>query len=680
MGLLAPFFLLAGLAVGVPLLIHLVQKERQDPTAFPSLMFLEATPVPFTARRHIRDPLLFALRALAIVALALAFARPVWAPTTRAAALDARRRDVVLLLDRSHSMRVGDRWREARAAADSVLASMGPADRLIVVPFDERAVAVTALTSDRALLRAGLDTLVPSDVSTRLAPAIAMAQQRLLASDAPRKLVAVISDLQRSAWDLTDDAAMPAATEVVVRAVGGSAPTTNRAVRSVVAKRELGATPARMVVSARLSNAGAAVRALPVRLEIGGRLVEERTVDLPAGGAAAVSFAPLAAPVSAVGARVHIGDDSLPGDNAFHLVLQPGTPLGVLVVDGRASPFVARALAIGDAPSFSVLSRTAATASAADLSTARVLVLPDGAFPSKIGAARLITHVEQGGGVVLALGEQLNTREWASSADRLFPGTVQQIVQRPPSRAAVLGSIDLQHPAFASVGDLTVTRFERYRAIDTTGGLLARFDDGSVAITEHRIGRGRVITIGSSLDGRWNDLPRQLAFLPLLHQLMRYSSDWRDTPLAFEAGATVRIADIGRTPQTAVSRWSVRAPSGRRSSVSVTGDAGALTLREAGLHELRPGGEPGARPLLVAGNVASSELDLATFEPLRLMQALLPKAGGAVAGAPTPRDERPADREARQSTWWFLLLGVTLLLMAESVVARRTAAPSSAGR
>jgi hypothetical protein len=676
MGLLAPLFLLAGLAVAVPLLIHLVQKERRDPTAFPSLMFLEATPVPLSARRHIRDPLLFALRVLAVIALALAFARPVWSPTPRAAALDARRRDIVLLVDRSFSMRTGDRWRHARLAADSVVRSLTSGDRLIVAPFDRRATAVTALTGDAQALRAGLDSLAPTDAPTRLAPAIAFAQQRVLASTAPRKVVAIISDLQRSSWDLTDEAAMPAGTEVVVRAVTATDTAARHPVRDVTIQP--GREPTREVeVRARVGGAGDGARAVPVRLEIGGRVIESRTVDLRSEGAATVSFAPVPMPPMQVGARVVAGSDSSRADRAFNFVLQQPSALGVLVIDGQPSPYVPRALTIGEASRFDVRVTSASRATANDLSGRRVIVLPDGAFPTAIGAARLVSFVEQGGGLIVALGARASPGTWPSAADALIPGAIGAPINRSANGGGVLGPIDAQHPALAAVArDLSAARFNSYRAIDTTAGILARFDDGRVAIAERVVGRGRVIAIGSSLDGEWNDLPRQPAFLPLLHQLTRFAAAWRDIPRAFEVGATVRVTDLSPPEQSDVPRWSVVAPSGRRFSVDATGSAPTLELREAGMYELRPGGAPGARPLLVAANIAAAERDLATFEPLRLTQALAPKAGVVPSNAPATEPESASDREARQSTWWYLLLAVTLLLIGESIVARRTAAPT----
>ena len=77
--LLAPLFALGIAAVAIPLLVHLVHKERKDAMAFPSLMFVRRTPYPFSARQRIRDVLLFLLRCALIVLAAVAFARPVLA-------------------------------------------------------------------------------------------------------------------------------------------------------------------------------------------------------------------------------------------------------------------------------------------------------------------------------------------------------------------------------------------------------------------------------------------------------------------------------------------------------------------------------------------------------------------------------------------------------------------------
>lgn len=679
MPLLAPLFLLGLAAVGIPLLVHLVQREKRDPTAFPSLMFLERTPAPFTSRRNLRDPWLLLLRVLAVIALALAFARPVFGPRPSIGGADLRRREVVVLVDRSFSMRVGDRWTRARTAVDSVIRTLAQGDRMTLVPFDRRAQTITAATGDMEQLRAALATLTPNDESTRLAPAVALAQQRLSASDAPRKVLVVVSDFQRSGWDLTEEARLSSGIELAPIDVGGSAPTVDRAVRSVEVQNDRRPGPPQMIVTARVTNAGPAARGVVARLEVGGRIVAERSIDLPRDGGASVTFAAVPTSATPVPARVVLTSDALPGDDAYHFLLNAAPVLGVLVIDARSSPFLTQALGIGDAPHFDVVIRSPSRATAAELAGKRLVILADGAFPAGIGAASLVRFVEEGGGVIVALAEQVSARSWPASARVLIPGAIKPTTDRlgtNGSDGAVLGALDQRHPALALLtgpraGDLAAARFYKYRAIDTTGGVLARFDDGAPALTEHMVGRGRVLTFGSGLDGVWNDLPRQAAFLPLMQQLSRYAANWREASRALEIGASIRPADLSTLAGADAARWVATAPSGARRTVGGDGAPAALELTEAGVHELRPGGSPGARPLLVAANVAPAELDFSSFDVVRLTNALISTGDTSGARSAVAEVETLADREARQSTWWYLLLAAVLLLAAESVVARR---------
>ncbi len=679
MGLLAPLFLLGLAAVAVPLLVHLVQREKRDPTAFPSLMFLDKTPAPFTARRHLRDPLLLVLRVLALIALALAFARPVLGRRPQVGGVDQRRRDVVVLLDRSFSMRIADRWPRARAAVDSVIRSRRSGDRITLVAFDRRAQAVTQATGDVAALTGALDSVSLTDESTRFTPALALAQQRFVSGDAPRKALVVVSDFQRSAWDVSDDSRLAPGTEIATIDVGGLTPVADRSVRSVDVREDRRSGSPQVVVSARIANVGAAARGVTATLEVGGRVVESRMVDLPADGGASVTFAAAPMPPAPVAARVVLAADALPGDDAFHFLLQQSPALKVLVIETRDGAFLTRALAIGDAPRFEVTTKTPGTAKPADLTGKDLVILADGAFPTGIGSSALLAFVRNGGGALIALGDGVNARAWQGDADVLIPGTVQRVTEHSGMSGAVLGALDERHPALAELtgqrsGDLGAARFDRFRAIDTTAGVLARFDDGTAAIAEHALGAGRVLTFGSTLDGSWNDLPLQPAFLPLVQRLAQYASGWRPPTRALPIGASVRPADLLATAKEG-ERWVATSPSGARTPIGGADAPIAHEPLEAGVHQLRPGGSPGARPLLVAANIVPAELDFAPFDVMRLTNALTTSPASARVAVPAATTEETAsDREARQSTWWYLLLAAALLLAAESVVARRVGA------
>ena len=76
MAFLAPLFFIGLTAIAVPVLIHLIQRERKDVIEFPSLMFLRKIPYQSVERRRIHNWLLLALRAAAMFLLVAAFTRP----------------------------------------------------------------------------------------------------------------------------------------------------------------------------------------------------------------------------------------------------------------------------------------------------------------------------------------------------------------------------------------------------------------------------------------------------------------------------------------------------------------------------------------------------------------------------------------------------------------------------
>ena len=139
--LLAPLFLLGLGTLVVPVIVHLIHRHKRESVPFPSLMFIQRIPYKDVRRQQLRHKLLFALRCLALILLALAFARPFLENATEAAAAEIAGREVVILLDRSHSMRFGDRCQRAVEQARARLDMLGPLDRATVVLFAETAEA-----------------------------------------------------------------------------------------------------------------------------------------------------------------------------------------------------------------------------------------------------------------------------------------------------------------------------------------------------------------------------------------------------------------------------------------------------------------------------------------------------------------------------------------------------------
>ena len=155
-------------------------------------------------------------------------------------------------------------------------------------------------------------------------------------------------------------------------------------------------------------------------------------------------------------------------------------------------------------------------------------------------AERLRGFVDEGGGLLLVLGQASG---WPSSAADMLPGTIGQVQDRLQGRGGRLGFLEYGHPIFEPFsgprsGDFTGARF--FRARDFTpmdsATVLARFDDGSVALAELQYGRGTVLVWTSTLDNFWNDLALQPVYLPFVHRVSEYVGGRTEALPWFTAG------------------------------------------------------------------------------------------------------------------------------------------------
>jgi len=689
---LSPWFL-AGLALlAVPIVVHLINRERRQPVVFPSLMFLRRVPHRAVRRRRLRHLLLFALRCLALVLLVAAFARPFLDRRTAGAAGGAGR-EVVILLDRSYSMGAADRWARATAAARQTVAALTPRDRATLVLFDEQPTTLVRGTADREALGAALAEARVGSGTTRYDPALAVAAQVLATSSLPRREAVLISDFQRAGWRGSDEARLPAGATLATVDVGagpaGGAPG-NVAVTGVELARDVEGGRERVAATARVVNAGGAEpREVAAQLEINGRVVESKLLRVDPNRAATIAFAPVPVAEGWSRATVRTGRDALPADNAFHFAVARGQVVRALVVEGRraradASLYLRRALGVGARPPFDVGVSRAGTLRADDLAGRSVVILDD-APPDPAAARLLAAHVRRGGGLLVVLGDASAGRAWPAEAAALLPAAVGGVVDRSAQGGTRLGTVDRGHSVFAPFnaprsGDLSAARVLRYRALEPARGasVLGRFADGAPALVEGTAGRGRVLVWASTLDTFWSDVAVQPVFVPFVHQMVRHAAGYRDAPPWLTVGQTLDLradgalgatADGAPTTRNAVT-WVVETPSGRTEQVGGTaGAAPALTLTEQGFYVVR---RPDARTptLTVAVNVDPTEADPARIEPAEVARAA---AGRAAARAPIADAVTltRADQERRQGAWWYLLIGALSLLAAETLLSNR---------
>ena len=673
MSFITPLFFVALAALAIPVLIHLIQREKKQILRFPSLMFVQRVPYKSTQRRRIHNWLLLLVRLGALALIVLAFARPFF--TRQSAPLPGTgAREVVVLLDQSYSMGYGDHWQRARAAATEAINGLGPADRGSVVLFASGAeIAIRSVAgSDRGQLAAAVAAAEPSAGATRYAPALKVAGSILAESPLPRREVVLVSDFQRSGWRGEEGTRLPANTTLIPALITGGTEAPNVAVTAVSLVRSMFSGQERVEVTAVVVNRG--TRSLSggqLALEIGGRPLESKPLSVEAGSSSSVTFAPFTIAANYMRGTVRAGADALLADNAFNFVVSPAEPVRVVVVDrggaGSAGLYLSRALAIGDAPRFEVTVRQPDALSDDDLNRAAVVLVNDVAAPAALGR-RLARFVEAGGGLFVALGSRA---VWAQDVD-LLPATLQAPVDRTRGDAARVGALEYGHPVFEPFraprsGDFSAVRIYGYRAVEpvATAQVLARFDGGAPALLERRVGTGRVLLWTSSLDLAGSDFPLKPVFLPFIHRVARHLSGYSE-PAPWATVGQVFDASFGAAT-TKPTGGVIVTPSGRQVPLDEEGSE-VFELLEQGFYELRSRSGEGVSAV-VASNVDSAESDLTGMEPKEIVAAARAGEEERARGATVPLP--PDAQERSQRLWWYLLVLGIMVLGADTLISNR---------
>ena len=675
--LLAPLFLLGLGTLVVPVIVHLIHRHKRESIPFPSLMFIQRIPYKDVRRQQLRHKLLFAIRCLALILLALAFARPFLENATEATAADIAGREVVILLDRSHSMRFGDRWQRGVEQARARLDLLGPLDRATVVLFAETA----EVTGENAIERAE-----PTAGGTRYGSALQLAGRILSESEQPEREVVLITDFQRSGWDRVSDVRLPGGT--IVTAVDLSEDEThNISLPFVSLRQEVLSGREWVSVTTRVVNGGERqVVGLRVALVLNGQELQSRTVTVDPLGSTAVTFSPVLLPEGVSRGAVTAGTDALPQDNTVVFVLSPSNSLSALILESsdareNQSLFLSRALEIGDRPSFRVDVRPLREFRLSDLDGRSVLVLNDAPLPGGRAGQRIREFVENGGGLLVVLGERNGPQTWPANVVDLLPGVVGARVDldRGP---ITMSTMEYGNPVFdvfsaPRSGDFSAAKFFRYRdlTVDDPQSVLARYSDGQVALAEKRFGDGIVLVWTSTADTYWNDLALQPVFLPFVHRMMRYLAGYEEVRPFFIVGETLKLTR--ESPDKSIQALMdgggdlvVQAPSGNRTIVQAGAGEQVVELTEQGFYEIRQVDGGKIPPAFVAVNIDPSESDLAKLDIEEFLGAVTPMGDEGSVGA-RARKLTVEEREHRQQLWWYLLIAAMLMLVAETAISNR---------
>ncbi len=693
MSFLYPLFLAGMIAVGVPIVLHMIRRHTRKRVTFSSLMFVRTTAPRLRNRSRLENLPLLLLRCLLLCLLALAFARPLLSTPAPEQTARAGRR-VVVLLDTSASMRRVGLWDQAIEQVRSVLNDLEPSDRLSLMTFDAGAQTqigfeqwVSLDPSQRAaVVTDSLSQLTPGWGSTDLGQALTSAAEAIEEdevnqtdqSGGSRQIVLVGDVQQGSDLSALHNYEWPPATELVLKRIE-SPQRTNAVVEWVVARDHLASPAGDDAIHVRVRNSPeAGTEQFQLRWTDESATPESsEAVDtyIPAGHSLVVKV-PGPADRSAPHRLVLTGDDHA-FDNALYVAPRLQQQISILYV-GSDEPndpkemlfYVRRAFGATSGVDARVTFHPGGeTLTSEEIAAAHLIVATDVNHGENVGLLR--RHIEAGGTMLLVMKSVA-----AEALTGLTNAPDLEIEEADIGRYAMLGQIEFAHPLLSvfsdpRFGDFTKVHFWKHRRVDLTNlpdaRVLARYDNGDPAWFEVPVGRGTLIALTSGWHPADSDLALSSKFVPLLYSVLEYGGVLTEAQAQYFVGDPVPVA---RAAAMQTADLQVRKPDG--STVTLQADAKIFTQTDMpGVYRVESA--DGAKRFAVNIPAAEGRTDPMPLEELDKLGVALsspsPATAEQVAKAAVHRGLVESENE--QKLWRWVLLAALIVLLTETWLAGR---------
>jgi hypothetical protein len=721
----APLFLLAALAGLIPVVLHLIHRQKATEVRFSTLRFLRISVQRTRRRKYVEDLSLLAMRVAVLLLIAVGLARPA---LSSLAALwgSGRTSAIAIVLDNSASMAVTEggrpRFEAARQGAEQVLARLRDGDQVALLPTGgPPGPELGRLFRTHETVRQALDQCRPSYERADLAAKTQQAATLLAQAEAPSKEIYVFTDNQGLSWEGLKEPEpgdegrqrdSPLEPPIVLVHVD-SEPVPNVALQTISLSSPAPVVGAPFHAAVEVLNTSPVPQQKHLELQVdGSRESISPTLSLPPGGTLKHEFRfTLDRPGVHRGEVRLVEDDGSALDNRLFFAATVDQQVPVAIIKPRREDvpqadeafYLDRALAPGGSigGAFRVTTLTPESLAAEDLSVQAVVFCVNLPALSPPAGERLLAYVRSGGRVVWVCGPNVQPVAYnamnALAEGQLLPAPLEELRQPLPGGVESwhIGFLDTDHPALAPLTEpaslyqsvLVYKHFPLTWGAQATGRVLARLDDGQPLLLERPVGTGSVLLLGTGAHVDWTNLPLKPLFLPLLARLTFHLAGAETERTMGLAGAPVTLP-LGQGTGRARDRASdakmeielVR-PSGEVVRLRNEGQAARgfryADTHEAGVYLARWVNRQPPRQVAFAVNIDPAESDPTTLTRAEL-QARFGKR--PVLFCETPGDLAETIQRLREGTSlrdWFLA-AVLMALVLEVFLANRGASAAAA--
>jgi len=575
-------------AIGIPIVIHLLNKFQVKEVTWAAMRFLKESIEKNQRRLQMEDILLLLLRCLLIALLILVLSRPTYQTGTKTTG--SHQVTAVIILDNSYSMGLTNgiqtSLQRGQAAAEQILAAFptGSSSALFLAADSVNPV-IAQPTYDFNLLRAKIRQAKLTDRATDLSNALQLAVTTLQKSEnGGSKEIYLVTDGQANGWPALDQMEQQLSEiqkEITVHVVlVGDSAESNLGVTGL--RLESGLTPVNQPLRCSievLNGSQSEARDVKVSLMVDDQpAVDETIIDhIPPGTSRSVALFAKFRSEGFHTLTAQIPHDRLPADDQRTIAARAIREVKVLLVNGAtatkpsaADDFFVRNALVPVPPSdigqyyikTTTITASGLAGTALDDYDAVFLLDIDQLEPS--AATKVTNYVAQGGGLVVFPGPNANIDSYNQGLghDGFLPAHIGPYKGDTNSAHAdkffSLQTKDYDHPIStlwndSSAGTLATAHFYAYYPLTPTpwkapapgepspmGGqprVIFHFAQGDDPVAvEHTWGSGRVILFASTPTIAWNDLPVRQAFVPLMQRVLGSLVERQDEGLNIRVG------------------------------------------------------------------------------------------------------------------------------------------------
>jgi len=667
----------------IPLLIHWLSRRFPKRFPFSSIEEIRRTMAGRTRIFRWRHLLMLLLRTLALLALLLAFLKPI---LTSQKDPSQQGRTILILIDHSLSMGYLENGStassRARGEVKRLLDSLGSDDQFNLIRVDHSPTA--AFTSFATNKKAALTFL---DDSPEPLTSANLRAANLLASELAKGLenppdVYYFSDFQRRNWADVSFSILPTGARLFFVATTNDTARPNRAIVSLSLSQ--GAIISGGEAEAKIRIANHSPKSWTGKVEAGFGPTSLRELPVTLAPWSEGEF-PLGVPIpesGLLGLTAALPSDALPADNSRHLAVRVNEREEVILLTGdETDPNI---------PAPSLFLSTAVNPYGDEKGTYRPKHLaPDTLSPASIAASTrliasrlpllddaaagtLITFLRSGGGAILFLdGEDdaANLEKIGNFAGETLPLRLTEKLHSGnlPDGSMKVATGDFQSRflrLFKGARRQNLAQLEFYNlyhaAPTNTGKILLKYADGTPALTESTIGLGTLLICNFSVAEASSNLARQRLFPAWIHEmLLRMSISGSAAEDPFLIGDSI----AGETWAAEANGRDLINPEGgsTRMRAEISGERMNIFFRATAPGIYRMPGSDDRNLLAFAVNTDPSQSDLRTIDPTVLPdRAIGSEKQASFVGKTT---DYAALLHGKPAFHWFLLAALGLLLI-----------------